>query len=93
MIKIDKKEGLTHLLGTADQITEEISIAMMALLDQAAEMGEKFVTETASNLAVGFAIAMKFIEEEHDITIDLDPPEKKPKKEKKTIRVKFEKEE
>lgn len=93
MINIDKKEGLVHLAGTADQLVEEIGVAITALFDQAAEAGEEIVNKIASDIAVRFAIAMKFIEDEHDITIDLDPPEKKPKKEKKTIRVKFEKEE
>lgn len=93
MINIDKKEKLIHLAGTADQLTEEIGIAMMTLLDQAAKTDEELLNIVASTLAYAFALAMKFVEDEHGITIDLEPPEKKPKKEKKTIRVKFEKEE
>lgn len=91
MIKIDKKEGQIALAGDAETLIDEIGVAITVLLDQSASIDVKMADKVASDLAVRFACAMKFVETERDHTINLEVPEKK--KPKKTVRVKIEKEE
>ena len=94
MIQIDKKTYQISLDGDQNTIIEEFCVAMLAMLDRAAEVDEDVCCDIYKSLVDSVAIAADYICDEHGFNpIDSfeEPNEKldiKLKKEKKHGRAK-----
>ena len=91
MFKIDNKRKEIKLIGSSDNMVDEIRIAMMALIDQAAQFAPDMIPEIMNGLATDVSITATFLEKEHGIEFNFDTIDPNKKKKPKTHTVTFKK--
>ena len=71
MILIDKEQKVIKLVGDKSTLVEEISVAMMALLDNMSQTGKSLAMKTYLELAEGLAKSASMLHIEYGVDVNI----------------------